>query len=48
LHTWLKKEEEVSFQDVRDDREGYRNKPGYAKIKNCCEQAQAVKPKALY
>lgn len=39
-HTWLPRKEEVTFEDMQTDEEHYKGKPGYDKIKGCCEQAR--------
>lgn len=38
-HTWLPREEEVTFEDMQMDEEHYKGTFGYGKIKGCCEQA---------
>jgi hypothetical protein len=38
-HRW--EDEEVTFDDMRNDMQAARQKQGFAKITSCCEQAQA-------
>jgi hypothetical protein len=38
-HRWGRDHDEVTFQDIINNVAGYREKPGYSKIIDCCRQA---------